>query len=354
MGAMTDSAALQLLLVEDDPETVTQIRRTLGEHFGAVHLLQHRTVSDAEQVDLTHVDLVLSDMNLPDGTGLELISRLLAKRADLPIVMVTSQGILDHAIEAIRRGAYDYVVKAGDYLFAIPLIVEKNLALWRTKQDNLHLAQQLTRTLDQVRIKNHQLQEMVHELETMAATDPLTGLANRRAFSEALRRSFAECHRYGHDLACIMIDLDGFKQLNDTMGHQRGDELLQCAARVLEAYCRESDIAARFGGDEFVLLLPETDLDTARGVAERIAERYRTQIAKLCTGAAGEPRLTMSMGLTTLHLSRPLNPEQLIAHADRALYRAKQAGKTCLMVYKPSPSTAAVASSSALRRSGTG
>ncbi len=335
---MTDNSRLQILLVENDPDSASLIAKTVEEHFPSVHVHHCATLAQTAEGDLKDVDLALASMNLPDGTGLKLLTTLLGRRSDLPIVLVTGEGVLETAIEAIRRGAYDYIVKTGDYLFAIPLAIEKNLAIWRTKQDNLRLAGQLTRTLAEVRVKNHQLEELVHELEAIATTDPLTGLANRRAFGDALEQSFAECTRYGHDLACIMIDLDRFKQLNDTLGHQRGDEVLQRTARVLEANCRRSDIAGRYGGDEFVLLLPETDEDTAQQVAARIGEKFQDDTAAMCLDQRVSHRLTISMGLATIDLSHPANPQQLIAHADEALYRAKTIDRTCVMVYEPDAS----------------
>lgn len=323
----------RLMVVEDDPDTAALIRETLQDYFGPDCVRHCATVAQALAADTDQIDLVLSDMNLPDGTGLEVLEKLLRRRPELPIVLVTGEGILENAVTAIRKGAYDYVVKAGDYLFALPLVVEKNLQIWRTKQENQRLAEQLKRTLEEVRIKNQQLEEAVAKLETVAATDPLTCLANRRAFNQAMDRSFAEATRYGHDLACIMIDLDGFKLLNDSLGHQKGDELLQRAARVLEANCRRSDVAGRYGGDEFILLLPQTDIDTARQVASRIRDEFSAAAQSLARQMTTPTPLTMSIGLSSLHHSRPANPEALVAHADHALYRAKQAGKTCVMVY---------------------
>src|SRR5690606_37396256 len=152
----------------------------------------------------------------PDGTGLELLDRLQACEPDLPVVLVTGVNVAEVATAAIAHGAYDYVVKAGEYLRTIPLVVEKNLALWRTRQENHRLHAELKRTLEEVRLKNEQLEAAVAELKRMAATDSLTGLGNRRAFARSLDHCFAEAQRQGHDLSCLMIDLDDFKQVNDT------------------------------------------------------------------------------------------------------------------------------------------
>ncbi len=324
-----------LLIVEDDLDAAELLRETLADHYGCDTTTHVTRVAEALALDLDRFDLVLSDLNLPDGTGLELIVQMLAQRADLPIVMVTSESGLDVATEAIRIGAYDYVVKAGDYLFTVPLVVQKNLAVWRTKQDNLTLHRKLEQTLDEVRIKNQQLEELVKQLEQQATTDPLTGLANRRSIQQQLERSFAEAERYGSDLACAMIDLDGFKQVNDGLGHQTGDKLLQTAARVLSANCRRSDVAGRYGGDEFVLLLPQTDPPTAMGVLDRIREQFIEAVAPL----VGELPCNMSMGLACVSVNRATSADQLVALADAALYEAKDAGKGRTRLHGAEPKT---------------
>ncbi len=330
---MSDQTPVQLLVVEDDHDTAALIVESLSDHFGEESVRCCHNITDALACDLKSIDMVLSDMNLPDGTGLDLLQHMLARRADLPVIFVTGDNVLELAMNAIRKGAYDYIVKTGDYLFTIPLLVEKNLAIWRTKQDNKKLHAELTRTLEEVKFKNQQLEAAVAQLEQAAATDPLTGLANRRAFGRALERRFADCSRYGRDLACIMIDLDGFKPLNDTLGHQTGDELLQRVARVLEANCRRSDVAGRYGGDEFIILLPGADVAHATQIANRISDEFNITARRMCGDA--HCIVSMSMGLSTLLSGRPANPEQLISQADHALYRAKQTGKSRLVIYQP-------------------
>lgn len=323
----------RVLLVGDDRDAAGLIHRALDDHFGPGCTRRCATVAQALDQDSADVDLVLSAMQVCDGSALDVLGRLLQSCPDLPIVLLTAEAELDSALEAIRRGAYDYVVTSGDYWSAIPLVVEKNLAIWRTKQENARLHRQLERTLEEVQFKNKQLEEAVQKLATMAATDPLTGLANRRAFNEALRRSFAEAGRYRHDLSCIMIDLDRFKQLNDALGHQAGDELLRRTARILQANCRRSDVAGRFGGDEFTLLLPQTDMVTSEGVAGRILAQYVAAADAMLEGRPRARRVGMSMGVASLRRSRPTSPEALISHADRALYRAKELADVSVVPY---------------------
>ncbi len=332
----------RLLLIEDDPDTASLIAEALTDHFGEGCVQCHATVAEARTAEIERIDLVICDMNLPDGSGLDVLDDMLARQSDLPVVFVTAEGILDNAVAAIRRGAYDYIVKTGDYLFSIPLIVEKNLAIWKTKHENQQLQEQLAKTLDQVRVKNTQLEEAVEQLQTMAATDPLTGLANRRAFADALSRALAEASRSGHELACIMIDVDGFKKFNDTYGHQQGDALLQGVAHLLLRCCRRSDVAGRFGGDEFIILLPQSDAAKAGQVAQRILAGFVDELRAISDDPTIEGATTLSMGLATLSPREGMTPEQLIANADEALYVAKQAGKNRLVVYDAAPPGQAV------------
>lgn len=331
---LPDGPPPRLLLVEDDLDTADLIRECLEDHFGPGCVDVAHRLEEAWPMDLERYDLVLSDMNLPDGSGLELLDDLLRARPDLPVVFVTGEGILANAIAAIRSGAYDYVVKAGDYLFAIPLVVEKNLELWRTKRDNIRLQEELEARLKEIAQKNDQLEDVVKQLETMAATDPLTGLLNRRAIQQALERTFAEAVRHDQDVTCVMIDLDGFKRLNDGVGHQAGDRVLRVAARVLEANCRRSDAAGRFGGDEFIVVMPQTDLDTAHAVAERVMRHFNTDAAAALAESGFHGAVSMSIGLASLAETGATSPEPLIAAADAALYAVKAAGKCAIHAHR--------------------
>ncbi len=202
-----------------------------------------------------------------------------------------------------------------------------NLSDARTQLQKVNL--QLEKKVQE---RTAQLEQAVFKLKEMAATDPLTGLSNRRSFGQALAQRFAEAQRHGYDLACVMIDVDHFKLINDSMGHQAGDDLLRHTARVLVAQCRQSDVVARFGGDEFVILLPQTNPSTALQVAQRVSDGFANGVRSLFAGWNMVDQISLSVGVATLSGSGSTRCEQLIAHADLALYRAKRAGKARLMV----------------------
>lgn len=330
---MNPSDPPKLLLMVEDAEAACAIVQALTSHYGALCAPIDAGTHPIETVNLEAVDLVLGEIT--EEGELKKLETLLAHRCDLPVVYLVSEDHLDLAMRAIEKGAYDYVVKVGRFAQTVPMIVQKNLETWRTRQENLRLSSQLHQTLRIVQKKNEQLQDVVNQLKTAAGTDPLTRLANRRSFGQAFERSFAECSRQNRDMACMMIDLDGFKALNDSLGHQCGDELLQRMARVLEANCRRSDVAGRFGGDEFILILPETDLAFACKVADRIRQEFQLAVDTIRNRVNMPVAVSLSQGLTTLQTAKPGSPDQMIAYADHALYLAKQAGKNQLAVFEP-------------------
>ncbi|MDB5291018.1 MAG: putative response regulator receiver protein [Phycisphaerales bacterium] len=319
---------LKLLIIEDDQDQRELILETLEERFGVGTVVAVDSRRAALEQDLKSFDLILSDYNLPDANGIQLMGEIKAI-CNTPVIMVTGENVGRIATEAIRQGATDYVVKFGDYLFTIPLVVEKNLTVAKMRRENEQLRLEVERALSEVREKNLQLEKSLKRIEEVAATDPLTGLYNRRHFGKVLDQLFSEAQRYDTDMSCVMIDLDGYKQLNDGFGHQIGDQLLVMTGKVIAANMRKMDVAARYGGDEFVLLLPRAGGDEAARVAHRIREEVRQASCILLRRNEG---MSMSVGIGSIRADRPAGTEQLIAAADAALYRAKAAGRNRVVV----------------------
>lgn len=209
-------------------------------------------------------------------------------------------------------------------------LLHANDELYRSNQN---LEKQILLRTEQLLQTNRELEQTVEQLQTMAATDPLTGLCNRRAFDQAMDRAFAEATRNATDLACVMIDLDGFKQLNDQMGHPAGDELLIGCARILSSIGRISDVVGRFGGDEFVLLLPGTSHDKALVAAQRVQHSFAGYVNELSSVQQMQGSVTMSMGIACLKHTGATEPLHLLSCADQALYHAKSQGKNRVAVY---------------------
>jgi len=314
---------IKILIIEDDHDQRELIVETLQDHFGRGTVTGVGSKGEALAQDLASFDLILSDYNLPDATGMDLLDAV-QQRCSTPVIMVTGENVGHIAAAAIRKGATDYVVKFGDYLFTIPLVVEKNLIVAKVKRENESLRGELERALSDVREKNAQLEDSLKRVEEMAATDPLTGLYNRRHFSRVIEQLFAEAYRFDQDLSCVMIDMDGFKPLNDGFGHQVGDALLMAAGKVIHSNLRSMDIAARYGGDEFVLLIPHAGVEQATLVMDRIRAEFKQASARILKRANG---VSMSIGVSSLKTSKPTGADQLVAQADRALYVAKEQGR---------------------------
>jgi two-component system cell cycle response regulator len=332
---MTDAAQKicpRILIVDDNVDHCELIRDALLSYYSTGPDSRLTIVYSGRQCleqSLVDYDIVLLDLHLPDMPGLEVLRKILGQ-TDIPVVFVTGENDLAVASRAIESGAQDYIVKHGDYLFAIPPLVEKNLRLHKIKREHDSLQLRLEWMLEELQTKNKQLEESMVRLHELATTDPLTGLANRRFFAEHLTREFSQAHRHNNDLSCCMIDLDHYKEFNDTLGHQMGDELLQRTADVIRMSLREGDIAARYGGDEFVLLLPMTTSAEALGVVERIREEMCIVFRR---NAKLRIPVTLSVGVASLKEDFPPSADGLVAMADRALYHAKNAGKDRVTIF---------------------
>lgn len=194
---------------------------------------------------------------------------------------------------------------------------------------------QIISNMAAVALNNARLFNIIKEekalLEKMAVTDDLTGLYNHRFFVRRLTEEFKRSKRYGNPISCAMIDIDDFKKINDTYGHQNGDIILQEVAKVIKNSVRETDVVARYGGEEFAVILPHSDHESARNLAGRIREavkHYRSDILK--RGAS----VTVSIGVSTYPHSGVKDMDDLISRADEGLYRAKGSGKDRVTGYE--------------------
>ncbi len=295
----------------------TVLNTVIAENIADASTLIAGTLAEALSEDLGLVDVALCDLHLADAEGMGVLDELALIRPDLPVVVLAADADRAQAAEAIRGGAYDYVVKQGQYHQTIPIVIEKALALYRLRQEHARLRAQLTGLLG--RAKSEQAR-----MAQIAATDPLTGLANRRSFMDSLERRFADGQRTGQNLAVILIDLDAFKPLNDTMGHAAGDRVLLATADALRRASRRSDTPGRLGGDEFVLLLPGANDAEALTIAHRILRLFPSVLKRAFPEALqNDPPPGMSIGLATVHTSHAMTAEQLLESADVAMYHAK-------------------------------
>lgn len=289
-------------------------------------------------------------------TRFDALGRILAARGAgsmLPVLALAPADMPQLADESLTLGATDALLTAPGYLDQLPLAVRKMLRVAQQQCKEAERLESAQRVAHMLREEKRVLTLTVDRLENLAATDPLTGLANRRTIDARLTELLSAANRHDLPLSVLAIDVDGLKLVNDTFGHAAGDDLLEVVADVLHGACRTSDVAGRLGGDEFVVILPHTDAQRAMVVAERAirsfaqrAEGVRERLRALTThtpafaqgvvhvvgrrsapqrGAQGVPGL--SMGLVAREKGMKADAARLLAQADDALYRAKLGGR---------------------------
>jgi diguanylate cyclase (GGDEF)-like protein len=319
---------LRVLLVEDDPDHVLLARQTL-EHSGHVVGAVSQGKAAIAALGNDAYDVVALDYQLPDITGLEALDLIKGRGGAPPVVMVTASGSEQVAVEALKRGAADYVVKTPGYERELARALE--LAYEQARADAAEAA-------------------LRAELQQRAVTDYLTGLLNRGEMERLLKRELQRAARHQRALSFALMDVDGFKAINDTRGHPAGDEVLRHLAGVLRRAVRSSDSTARWGGDEFAVLLPEADLPAARAFSGRLQKLVSH--LRMVAGDDDLPPVTVSAGVVSVHAGRPgLN--MLLRCADRALYAAKAEGRgrAEFVVLTESADTEAVVTPRAAHRS---
>ena len=312
---MKERIGARVLLVDDSATLRTQLRLILEPALEAAEFLEAGDgLQGFKLLAEQRPDLVVCDLVMPVFDGLKFLS-LRATRPEfsqIPVIMLTAEDDLNRKVEVLDRGASDYVTKPFN---------DKELVA-------------RVRVHYRVKTLQDQLREANTRLETLAMTDGLTGLFNRRYFDDMLLAEVRRTLRYKNPVSIILIDMDHFKDVNDTYGHPMGDEVLRNVGRTIAAKVRTTDVAARYGGEELAVILPETGEE---GGAE-LAERLRKMIADIVHAHGGKTiRKTASLGVSTFDGSDPpLGPDDLVRRADQALYEAKQAGRNRVVVWNHS------------------
>jgi len=420
--------AVQVLLVDDNEDHTELIRRSFTDHKGHCFELQTAETLAAARSILAEAipDLMIIDYRLPDGEGVELLPGSLGER-EFPIIVITGHGDQNVAVNALKSGAIDYVVKTETTMADMANICERAMREWQyvcerrqalaqlslreaqiksifqaaptgigvavdrvITNANEHLCELLGYSEDELigrdarmmydsdaefervtRVKYPQIEktgegtietrfrrkdgrsidvwlgfavidpanlsagvtftaldisqrkEAEQQVRFIATHDNLTGLANRSLFMDRLSTTLAVAKRHHSGAAVMFVDLDDFKDVNDAMGHDAGDDVLKETAVRITSSLRESDSTARFGGDEFLALLPMT---TSREAAAGVAAKIIDSIAHVFPVSGSEAKLSCSIGIA-LFPEHGNQPEDLINQADAAMYEAKKAGK---------------------------
>lgn len=309
--------ALTILHVDNSHPTQVWLKQTLGQDFTVVSV---DNCTEAWKVlSETHVGLIIVEELLPDLRGSEFIQQLKGsgKHKHIPAIMTSgldAEALLDHVFNV---GFADFVPKP--------------LKLFELKARIHRVLRQTAAAL--------QYKHSILSLKEKAEKDALTQIFNREAFFEYSRREIAKCCRTDHTLSLLIIDIDNFKGLNDSYGHLAGDKVLREFSDVLVRNTRRYDMVGRYGGDEFVILLPHVTKDQALTVGEKILASMK---AKDFMYKGQQLTVTPSIGIAAAEqldkesLAQPDALEMLLEMADAALYQAKEAGRNCLALAKDS------------------
>jgi diguanylate cyclase (GGDEF)-like protein len=310
MEARRESDTPRILIVDDHEDNIELLRARL-DAWGFTTDSAGDGEEALQRIQDSPPDLILLDVMMPKIDGIEVARRVKGDRSlpFIPIIMQTALDATENKVEGLEAGADDYITKPIDFA---ELKARVNSML------------RIKRLQDALEERERQLLEANERLRHMSQTDALTGLDNRRYLEERIDEMFEHARRLNEPFACVMCDLDRFKSVNDTYGHQAGDAVLKQFARILRHEVREIDRVGRYGGEEFMLLLPGTVLDAAVTFAERVRKEVEghtftfdgTQICR-----------TASFGVSAWPHPRIGNCDVLVRAADDALYVAKETGR---------------------------
>lgn len=332
-----------VLAVDDEPAVLAVLKALLDKDFQVV--TAHSAAQAREILKQRSIDIVLSDQFLPDGTphaetGVQLLEWVRQHRPATVRILMTAQASLQDAIDSINRGqVHRFLVKPlnGAALLDTLRDTAKAIILERSHEDLLARLRQLNQELEErVQQRTRELEELNRQLthknsilERMALTDPLTGLPNRRAMERLVRTEIQRRARHPAPLSLIIVDVDHFKQINTRYLLPGGDQALIWLAQVLAQNVRSIDTVGRIGGEEFMILAPDTPGDGASVLAERL----RGAVSAGSTHYQGqEIRLTISLGVAVADAACPVTAEGIRELASAALAEAKASGRNCCVV----------------------
>lgn len=295
---------MEMILIVDDTKTnISILMELLGNDYDVLASRDGQTALEMAEEELP--DLILLDIMMPDMDGFEVCRRLkdIPGTKDIPIIFLTAMTDEESIEKAYDLGGSDYVTKP-----------------FRPKELQARVKREL------------KLAALQKELKLLALTDPMTKLYNRRYFTKVSAHILDMARRDKKDLSLMIMDIDKFKNINDTFGHAVGDEVIIEFAKVLHRQKRNSDVLCRFGGEEFVILLPETNCDGAEVVAEKI--RKKTESLSINIDSNTTLQFTVSLGISSVFADNEENIEEALQRADEALYKAKNNGRNQVVKYR--------------------
>ncbi len=329
---MDETQKPKILLVDDKPENLLAMEALLESP--GLNIVTALSGNEALGLMLEHdFAMVLLDVQMPEMDGFETVE--LIRNSDrtrhVPIIFVTAiSKETDHITKGYEKGAVDYLFKPVNP-HMLKSKVKIFLELYSQKISLQETANTLEKTITDLEKSKQVIEDQNKALNELSIIDELTGLFNRRHMIEILNSEFNRAMRYGSDLTCLILDLDFFKEVNDTLGHQFGDFVLKEFSERIKTHSRSADYSFRYGGEEFMLLLPHTDIEGASIWAEKIREHCE---AKPYNNGTDKTTVTASIGLASFKEHLPERPEDFLGFADKALYQAKAEGRNRVVLYR--------------------
>ena len=303
MVETAEKQLIKILICDDDPADRKLVCVYLKQMDNReVVILQAENSHEIETaLEKGRVDLILMDVNMPEKSGMDWL-RDIVKNQSAPVVMLTGASNEEIAAQSIQEGACGYIPKSSLSANKLLNAIDSALDKWQRLQ---------------------QSRANMEEIERLVKYDTLTGLLNRRSILERLNEYLNYSLRYHENFSIIMLDIDHFKNVNDSYGHLVGDDVLESIAEMITNSLRKTDIAGRYGGEEFIIILPHTNLSTGKQIAERI--RCNIESARMTANCDLCFSVTISQGLSCL--KKHDTTTSLISRADDALYKAKSNGR---------------------------
>jgi len=294
---------IKVLVVDDDKDITSLIYDYLDQKgFNVSTAARGGIALELFKKDIYNI--VIIDLYMPDMSGTEVLKEIKRIKPDTEILMITGFGTIKDAVECIKLGAADFITK--------PIML-----------DHLHMT--INRIIEDARLREEA--ELASYYKQLSHLDGLTGLYNFRHLTASLKKEVERHLRYSHPLTIAMVDIDNFKGYNDSKGHEKGNELLVRLAHIFRHNTRNCDVLVRYGGEEFVIIFPETSLEEAEVVTKRILEAVKVSLG-----------VSVTIGLTSLPKDTT-DYKELIALSDKAMYWGKTHGKNQIVVYDEMIST---------------
>ncbi len=306
------------ILVADDEPAIRSLVGQLLEDEGHTVTLAEDGKDALEKFNRGWHEIVFSDIRMPNMTGIELLGEVMKINENTQFIIMTSHASVENSIAALKQGAFDYIIKPFEELDLVVDTANRAIANLSAIRKQQYLLSTLSR-------QNVELGDLNKKFREMAIRDGLTGLFNHRHAQDRLTEEYERSKRFKRRFSILFMDVDHFKFFNDNNGHQAGDEVLKTIAQLMTSAIRESDIVARWGGEEFIIIAAETD---ARQACE-LAERIRIAVATHAFAHSKQQPLglvSLSIGVATISNSTQ-DAQSLVKLADDAVYHAKDHGR---------------------------